>query len=95
MSSYIVARFLPLSEMGQNSMSSTLVTAWDGRPDLSAYLDFLEWGLSHAPTVRAYRMATGDKWLPSPSGDGRAAFLQRFSDWVEENLYGKPEHFRC
>ena len=40
---------------------------------------------------RAYRLATGDDWAPPPSGDGREAFLQRFSDWVEANLYGRPE----
>ncbi len=74
-------------------MSSSLVTSWGNHPNLPTYLDFLEWGLGHAPTVQAYRLATGDKWLQSPSGDGREAFLQRFSDWVEANLYGKPEDF--
>ncbi len=74
-------------------MTATLVTSWGNHPDLPAYLDFLEWGLGHAPTVRAYRLATGDEWLPSPSGEGREAFLQRFSDWVAANLYGRPEDF--
>jgi hypothetical protein len=65
-------------------MNAILITAWDGHPGLPAYLDFLEWALGHEETRQAFRRSTGN--APIPAGER----LQRFSDWVEATLYGKP-----
>ncbi|MBB4272331.1 hypothetical protein [Rhizobium mongolense] len=66
---------------------TTLTTSWNGHPGLPAYIDFLEWALRHEETRQAFRRSTGN--APIPAGER----LQRFSDWVEANLYGRPEDF--
>lgn len=65
-------------------MTQALTTAWDNHPDLPAYIAFVEWAIGHAPTVQAYRRS--NEYAPAAPEQR----LQRFSDWVEANLYGVP-----
>ncbi|MEY9198334.1 hypothetical protein ABIA16_003450 [Sinorhizobium fredii] len=41
----------------------------------------LGWALTHEPTRRAYARCTGEDIAPA---------LDRYRQWVEENLVGKP-----
>lgn len=65
-------------------MTPALTTSWDNHPDLPAYLDFLVWAVGHEETRQAFRRSIGN--APIPAGER----LQRFSDWIEQNLYGVP-----
>jgi hypothetical protein len=77
-----------------------LKTAWDGHYMLPDFMGCVYWALGDAKTLGAYRKATGDNWTPPKTPAEKmidqatgadTAFLQRFSDWVEQNLFGRPE----
>lgn len=81
-------------------MTESLKTSWDGHFMQGGFLSCLHWALGHEPTLAAYRAATGDNWRPPASPSERMidqatgadlAFLQRFSDWVELNVFGRPQ----
>ncbi len=81
-------------------MTESLKTSWDGHFMLPDFMGCLHWALGDEKTLSAYRKATGDKWTPPKNPAEKmidqatgadTAFLQRFSYWVEENLFGRPE----
>ena len=45
-------------------------------------LDLLGWAMLHEPTREAYLRSTGEKIAPA---------IDRYCEWVEENVIGKPE----
>lgn len=74
-------------------------TPWDGHWRLSEYLGFVQWAMAQAGLRAQYRQATGDQFEPAASGkpmeeqieSGQAmAWLQRYSDWLAENVFGMP-----
>lgn len=42
------------------------------------------WAISHAATREAYRRCTGEDIAPA---------LERYQQWLEENLFGRPDDF--
>lgn len=83
-----------------NQQSQTLKTAWDDDLMLPAFLSCLHWALGEPAIIDRYRAETGDAFAPAANGLERMidratgndlAFLQRFSDWVEVNIFGRPE----
>ncbi|APO74584.1 hypothetical protein AM571_CH01763 [Rhizobium etli 8C-3] len=44
----------------------------------------LAWAILHQPTQEAFRLSTGEDISPA---------LDRYREWLEENLCGKPEDF--
>jgi len=61
-------------------MTATARPAQDVRPELDiSHLEALGWAFTHAPTQEAYRRSTGED---------AAAVLDRYREWVEENVVG-------
>jgi hypothetical protein len=46
------------------------------------HLAALGWAVSHKPTMEAYRRSTGEDIAPA---------LDRYREWIEENVIGKPD----
>ncbi|HEV7247961.1 MAG TPA: hypothetical protein VGN93_13335 [Shinella sp.] len=78
----------------------TIVTAWDEHFMLPDFMGCVHWAIGDEKTLAAYRKTTGDEWTPGKTPVGRMIdqatgadreFLQRFSDWVADNLFGRPE----
>ena len=66
---------------------------------LPAFIGCVQWALGEPEVMDAYRRATDDNWLPpktivdemiDKATGADFAFCQRFSDWVEENVFGTP-----
>ncbi|MGO1163509.1 hypothetical protein ACTOV4_16375 [Brucella sp. C7-11G] len=79
----------------------TLKTSYDHDPIMYAsFVGCLHWALGDKKIVDRYREETGDNFSPASSPEARMidqvtgadiAFLQRFSDWVEKNIFGSPD----
>lgn len=82
-------------------MSATLKTAYDNDPLMYGFfINCVRWALGSEMVLAEYRKQTGDKFQPAKNHIERMidqatgnelAFMQRFSDWVEINLFGTPE----
>ena len=80
--------------------AKTLKTSYDDDPLMYAsFVGCLHWALGDKKTVDRYREETGDNFSPASSPEARMidqataadiAFLQRFSDWFEKNIFGTP-----
>lgn len=62
-----------------------ITTPWDDHYMLPAFLGCVRWALGNDDIVASFRKETG--------GNLSADFdsMQRFSNWVAENVFGKPE----
>jgi hypothetical protein len=82
-------------------MSAVLKTSWDNDPLMyPAFIGCVRWALGEAEILKRYRDETGDRYELGRSGiegmvDQAAgadfAFFQRFSDWVEREIFGTPD----
>lgn len=82
-------------------MNQYLKTSYDDDPIMYAFLiGCVRWALGEEKVMDEYRKQTGDRYEPGTNGLERAidratgsdlGFLQRFSDWVELNLFGTPD----
>lgn len=63
-------------------MTRPLPTAAEPEPiaEWSAGMGALGWAFTHPPTREAYRRSTGEDIAPA---------LDRYREWVEENIIGK------
>lgn len=80
-----------------------LKTPWAGHWREGEYLSFVRWALGQEEIRSQYREATGDTFEPAaanPAMDAQVAsgeafaYLQRFSDWLAENVFGTPDDAR-
>lgn len=62
-------------------MTAAIPTDQDALPPLVEYLATLGWAVTHAPTIEAYRRSTGEDIAPA---------LDRYREWLEENVIGHP-----
>ncbi|MDH0125781.1 hypothetical protein N7376_17400 [Brucella intermedia GD04153] len=79
----------------------TLKTSYDDDPIMFGFfMGCVRWALVEKRVMDEHRKQTGDKFSPASTAEARMidhatgadiAFLQRFSDWVEENLFGSPD----
>ena len=78
----------------------TLKTSWDDHYMYPAFIGCVRWALGEPEIMDAYRRETGDNWMPpailidkliDEAAGADFAFCQRFSDWVEENVFGTPQ----
>lgn len=82
-------------------MNAVLKTSWDNDPLMyPAFIGCLHWALGEDEIMERYREETGDRFTIGRSGieqmiDGATgadiAFFQRFSDWVEREIFGTPD----
>ncbi|PYE88772.1 hypothetical protein [Phyllobacterium leguminum] len=65
-----------------------------------AFMGCVQWALGTDEIIKRYRDETGDKFEFGKSGIEQMvdqatgadfAFFQRFSDWVEREIFGTPE----
>ena len=79
----------------------TITSPWEGHPLEPAFWGCVRWGLGSDKLLMTYRAATGDEWRPGVSAleklidtaaGADSAFLQRFADWVADNVFGRPEN---
>jgi hypothetical protein len=84
----------------RGSGMTTFTTSWTGHYMEPAFLACLHWALGDAEMMKAYRAETGDAWQPACTGIDRIideqtgaelAFLQRFSAWLANVIFGRPE----
>jgi hypothetical protein len=78
-----------------------LKTSYDDDPIMFGFfMGCVRWALGEKRVMAEYRKQTGDAFSPATTAEARMidqatgadiAFLQRFSDWVEENLFGTPD----
>lgn len=81
-------------------MSVTLKTSYDNDPIMYGFsIGCVRWALGEEKVLEEYRNQTGDGFQPAKNPfehmidkatGNDLAFLQRFSDWVEVNLFGTP-----
>ncbi|WP_275790510.1 hypothetical protein [Pararhizobium gei] len=70
----------------------TFTTPWDNDPlMLPAFVGCVSWALGNDEIVARYKMETGDTLFGIPGAGEPAHFVQRFSDWVAENIFGTPD----
>lgn len=62
-----------------------LATPWDNHYMLPAFLGCVHWALGNDEIVESFSKDTGC----NVSADFDS--MQRFSDWVADNVFGKPE----
>lgn len=77
-----------------------LKTSYDDNPIMyGAFVGCVSWAIGNPEIMAWYREETGDRFQPPKNAIEESidkatgndlAFLQRFSDWVEVNLFGTP-----
>ncbi len=79
----------------------SVTSVWEGHLLEPAFWSCVMWALGSDKMLAAYRADTGDEWRPGASGleklidtaaGADSAFLQRFADWVADNVFGRPEN---
>lgn len=76
-------------------------TSYDNDPLMyGAFVGCVRWALGNDDIMRLYREDTGDGFQPAKNGiekmidqatGNELAFFQRFSDWVEREIFGSPD----
>jgi hypothetical protein len=76
-------------------------TSYDNDPLMyGAFVGCVRWALGNDDIMRLYRDDTGDGFQPAKNGiekmidlatGNELAFFQRFSDWVEREIFGSPD----
>lgn len=78
-----------------------ITTPWDDDPLMyPAFIGCVSWALGTPEIVAAFREKTGNQWQPARSGLDKMIdkatgverkFMQEFSDFVADEIFGRPE----
>lgn len=74
----------------------TFTTPYDSDPlMLPAFIGCVGWALGKDEIVARYKSETGDTLFGVTGAGKPVMFIQRFSDWVAENIFGTPDDVYC
>lgn len=79
---------------------TVLKTPWDGHWMYGDYIGFFHFALGDQVLLDQYRKFSGNNWQPAETPEGRMIdkaagadleFLQGYSDWLVEKVFGTPD----